>query len=283
MRRSFPCWLLVSGVIALAACGKKDTPPPAPPAASAPSTSAPQASAAAPVAPAGVTVSSVTLGKAVGADQKISTAADVFAPRDTVHAAVDTDGAGPATLAARWIQGSEGPGRTVAEDVSSLSPAATTTTGFRLARPEGLAAGDYRVEILLDGKVVATRAFKVQPPPPVAAAKPKPAAPPPAGNVVPPASSEQLHAASLVRYGEYECELGQTMTLAKNARNEGYVDLHAGRRRATLTPVLSSTGAVRLEEVNRGALLVVQIPAKSIVFDQRAGQRLIDGCQFAQR
>ena len=40
-----------------------------------------------------------------------------------------------------------------------------------------------------------------------------------------------------------------------------------------MSPVLSSTGAVRLEEVGRGALLVVQIPAKSIVFDQKAGQR----------
>jgi hypothetical protein len=278
--RSLPCWLL-AGVIALAACGKKDTPPAPAPA------SAPQASAPAVVAPppASVTLSSVTLGKAVDAAKKINAATDLFAPRDTVHASVETHGVGPATLGVRWTRGSDGQDRTVAEEVITIAPAATTTTTeFRLARPEGLAAGDYRADIVLDGKVVATRTFKVQPPqaaPPVAA-RPKPAASPPAGDV-PPASSEQLGAASLVHYGEYECELGQTMTLAKSSRHEGYVDLSAGRRRATLTPVLSTTGAVRLEEVHRGALLVVQIPSKSILFDQKAGQRLIDGCQHARQ
>lgn len=280
LRRRLHGWLL-AGVVALTACGKKEEAPTAQAPASAPPASAQPAPASAPTLPSPVTLSAVTLGKAVAADNKINASADVFAPRETVHASVDTEGAGTATLGVRWIHASDGQERTVAEDMVSISPTAAATTGFRLAKPEGLALGVYRADVVLDGKIVATRTFKVQAPaaPPVAA-RPKPA-PAPAVRDMPAASVEQLTAASLVRYGDYECELGQTMTLAKSARHDGYVDLRAGRRSATLTPVLSTTGAVRLEEVNRGALLVVQIPAKSIVFDQKAGQRLIDGCQLA--
>jgi len=282
--RIFVGWL-IAGVVLLAACGKKESPAPAQAPASVPASvpeSAPQSSAPASIpasaAAAGVTLASVTLSKAGGAAKKPDAAAERFNQRDTVKASVDTEGAGAATLGVRWIQGSGAKGRTLAEQVASIAPTGATTTEFLLARPEGLAAGDYQVEILLDGNVVATRAFNVAPP---LVAKPKSAAPPAAVQGMPDASVEQLVAASLVRYGDYECELGQTMTVAKSARHEGYVEVRAGGRRATLMPVLSSTGAVRLEEVNRGALLVVQIPAKSIVFDQKAGQRLIDGCRRA--
>jgi len=64
--------------VALGACGKKAEPPP-------PSAPAP-APAPAPMpapAPAGVTLSSVSLGKSVGADKKVTAASEVFAKRAT--------------------------------------------------------------------------------------------------------------------------------------------------------------------------------------------------------
>ena len=44
-----------------------------------------------------------------------------------------------------------------------------------------------------------------------------------------------------------------------------------------MKPVLSSTGAVRLEDVEPNTLLV-QILTKSMLMDQKAGRRLVDGC-----
>src|SRR6185436_6781078 len=89
--------LVAAAAIALAACGKKSEPAAPPPPAPAP-TAAPEPASA----PAGVTVTSVSLGKAVGADKKVSAAAEVFAKTDTIHASIDTTGAGTATVLAKW-------------------------------------------------------------------------------------------------------------------------------------------------------------------------------------
>ena len=44
-----------------------------------------------------------------------------------------------------------------------------------------------------------------------------------------------------------------------------------------MKPVLSSTGAVRLEDV-RGESLMVQIAAKSMLLNTKTGQRIVDAC-----
>ena len=44
-----------------------------------------------------------------------------------------------------------------------------------------------------------------------------------------------------------------------------------------MKPVLSSTGALRLEDV-RGRMLMLQIANKSMLMDAQIGQRLVDGC-----
>jgi hypothetical protein len=250
-------------VVGLSACGKKEDTLPAQPPALAPQVAAPQASVP---APAGVALSSITLGKAVGADGAVADASVLFGPGDTVHASVATAGTGSVTLGARWIYDQAGKGVTVAEESRPLAVPGPTTTTFRLSRPEGLPAGDYEVEILLGGRVVAMPSFKVQ----QAAVAPR----------LRPSSEGQRRAAALVYYGKYVCDRGQVMTISRS-RQSGYVDLRAGRRQATLAPVLSSTGAVRLEQVHRGALLVVQIPSKSMLLDQHAGKRLLDDCLHA--
>src|SRR4029078_3062462 len=76
--------LLALAVLAGVACNKSKNEPP-PPAAEAP---APPAPAAQPVR-----VMAVTLGRAVGADKRVATALDTFAPTDTIYASVDTQGA----------------------------------------------------------------------------------------------------------------------------------------------------------------------------------------------
>ena len=44
-----------------------------------------------------------------------------------------------------------------------------------------------------------------------------------------------------------------------------------------MKPVLSSTGALRLEDV-KGQTLLLQIANKSMLMDQKAGRRVVDGC-----
>ena len=45
-----------------------------------------------------------------------------------------------------------------------------------------------------------------------------------------------------------------------------------------MKPVRSSTGAVRLEEVGNGPMLMVQIPTKSMLMDTARGRRIVDAC-----
>jgi hypothetical protein len=95
--------------------------------------------------------------------------------------------------------------------------------------------------------------------------------------VLPPAASEQLAAAELTLLGDYACEFGKSLRVSRNPKFDGYVDLLFDKRLFTLKPVLSHTGALRLEDV-RGRLLVVQIAVKSMVMDVKIGQRLVDDC-----
>ena len=146
-----------ASVLALVACGKKE-PAPAPAPAPAPT---PVAPAPAP-APAGVTVSSVSLGKAVGADKKVTAASDTFAKGDTICASVDTTGAGSATLVAKWVYTKDGKTVPVKEDTATISATGPATSEFHISKPDGWPVGTYQVDVTLDGKPAATKSFKVQ-------------------------------------------------------------------------------------------------------------------------
>jgi hypothetical protein len=151
--------LVAAASIVLAACGKKEPPPPPPPPpAPAPAPAPPPP----PPPPAGVTLSSVSLGKAVGADKKVSAATEVFAKGDTIHASIDTTGAGSATVLAKWSFTKDGKTVPVKEESATLNATGPATTEFHISKPDGWPAGDYQVEILVNGKSAATKSFKVQ-------------------------------------------------------------------------------------------------------------------------
>lgn len=95
--------------------------------------------------------------------------------------------------------------------------------------------------------------------------------------VLPPADSAQLAAAALTHFGDYACEFGKSLRVSRSPRFDGYVDLLFGKQLFALKPVLSYTGALRLEDV-RGRLLLVQIAEVSMVMDVKIGQRLVDDC-----
>lgn len=92
-----------------------------------------------------------------------------------------------------------------------------------------------------------------------------------------PASDEQKAAAERVLYGKYQCEMGKSIDVERDAQNPGYVKLHFAKQSWTMKPVLSSTGAIRLEDV-KNATLLIQILTKSMVMDVKSGHRMVDGC-----
>ena len=84
-------------------------------------------------------------------------------------------------------------------------------------------------------------------------------------------------AAERVLVGQYDCEFGQRVSIDPHQSHPGYFNLRLGKQSWVMKPVLSQTGAIRLEDV-RGTALLIQILTKSMLLDPRKGQRLVDGC-----
>ncbi len=110
---------------------------------------------------------------------------------------------------------------------------------------------------------------------PHAAAKKKVAPPP--EPVLPEAGEAQLEAAKRAYLGEYHCEFKQVVNISNHPKAAGYIDVAWQKNVYTMRPVLSSTGALRLEDVT-GRTLMIQIANKSMLLDTKIGQRLIDEC-----
>jgi hypothetical protein len=107
-----------------------------------------------------------------------------------------------------------------------------------------------------------------------APAKGKKAAP---EKALPAADQAQLDAAERTHFGPYECEFKQSIDVSLSPKAAGYVDVKFGKSVFTMKPVLSSTGALRLEDVT-GKTLLLQIANKSMLMDVKAGRRLVDNC-----
>lgn len=126
--------------------------------------------------------------------------------------------------------------------------------------------------------VVATAAKRTQPSaqkPTAAVAKSKAAAP---VEVTPePANAEQISASERVYYGEYDCDFKQVVQITASERHPSYVELRFAKNNYLMKPVLSSTGAVRLEDV-KGQTLMIQIASKSMLMNVKTGTRLVDAC-----
>jgi hypothetical protein len=93
----------------------------------------------------------------------------------------------------------------------------------------------------------------------------KPAAAPRAVKL-PEATPDQEKAAELVYYGVYECEFNQKVNILASTTHHFYVDAKHGKMTWLMRPVLSTTGAVLLEDV-KGQTLMVQIGSKSMLLN----------------
>lgn len=92
-----------------------------------------------------------------------------------------------------------------------------------------------------------------------------------------PLSTEHLDVAEQVHQGKVLCELGAHVTITPNAKVAGHFDVAHGRERFVMIPVLTTTGAVRLEDARAGAVWL-QLGNKSMLMNQKLGRRMADSC-----
>lgn len=139
--------------LALAGCKKKEetvvtTPPPA---------------AAEPMplpAAMPVSVTSVDLGNAVGADNKVSSMMSTFGTKDTIYTSVMTDGT--ATNAPLMVMWTYQDGQEVGTETKTLNTTGPTVTEFHASKPSGWPTGKYKVEVMLNGVTAQSRDFEVK-------------------------------------------------------------------------------------------------------------------------
>lgn len=127
------------------ACTKKDATP-----------SADSSSVRPPVA---LQVQSVDLGRAIGADKRVTVATDDFTRRDTIYVSVASTGSGSGTMTAHWTFED---GQVVEHSEQSVSPTGPAVTEFHMAKATPWPAGKYKVVITLDGREVGNKEFEVK-------------------------------------------------------------------------------------------------------------------------
>jgi len=153
MKRHAALLTALSLTVAGLACGKAEAPPPPPPPVTAPPTTM----------PAPVSVTGVVLGKAIGADKRVTEATETFGAKDTIYASVETAGTGHGKLRALWTFVKGDKTKKVDETVIEIDAIAPTVNEFHVSKPSGWPKGDYRVEIFLGDATApaSTKTFKV--------------------------------------------------------------------------------------------------------------------------
>ena len=89
-----------------------------------------------------------------------------------------------------------------------------------------------------------------------------------------------LEIAQKVYVGNLPCELGANVTVEADAAKPGYFNVQVSsskHQKFRMSPVSTSTGAIRLEDQQAGVVWL-QLPNKSMMLNQKIGQRLADAC-----
>jgi len=104
------------------------------------------------------------LGHAVDSTRRISGGvSSTFSPRDTVWLSVRTENTGAnSMLSARWSFQDGQRVDSTAQAVANRSGAADAVTEFHISKPGGWPAGQYKVEVFLDGASQGIKDFEIR-------------------------------------------------------------------------------------------------------------------------
>lgn len=89
---------------------------------------------------------------------------------------------------------------------------------------------------------------------------------------------ERVVVADQVHTGRMTCELGNFVTVTADPQNAGAFVVQLKQHKFHMVPVVSSTGAIRLEDAHAGAMWL-QLANKSMLMNSKIGQRMADECQ----
>lgn len=92
-----------------------------------------------------------------------------------------------------------------------------------------------------------------------------------------PLTAAQLALVPHVHVGHQKCEAGVSVTLTEDAKEAGYFHVKVKTHTYHMHPVVTASGAVRLEDKKEGAIWL-QMTNKSMMMNQKLGQRLADDC-----
>ena len=90
-------------------------------------------------------------------------------------------------------------------------------------------------------------------------------------------TQQELSIAEQVHVGHIPCELGASVNVTADANAPGHFHVDGKGFKYHMAPVATTTGTVRLEDQKAGAVWL-QIANKSMLMDQKRGQRLADEC-----
>jgi hypothetical protein len=74
------------------------------------------------------------------------------------------------------------------------------------------------------------------------------------------------------------CELGNFVSVTPDPQQPSRFVVQMKKNTYLMTPVETTTGAVRLEDAQAGAMWL-QLPHKSMLMNSKLGQRMADECQ----
>lgn len=95
-------------------------------------------------------------------------------------------------------------------------------------------------------------------------------------------SDNQLAISNRVLTGTAQCEFNQTVSVTPVQNKPGHFEVVFNKAAYVMTPQETTTGAVRLED-KRSGVVWLQIPVKSMMMNQKIGQRMVDGCTLAEQ
>lgn len=110
------------------------------------------------------------------------------------------------------------------------------------------------------------------------AANKRPSVPAPMVASEQPIDSQRTAVAEQVHTGRMVCELGNAVHVSADAQNPGHFHVQMNKHTYHMSPVVSATGAIRLEDPHAGAMWL-QLSNKSMLMNSKLGQRMADECQ----
>lgn len=95
-------------------------------------------------------------------------------------------------------------------------------------------------------------------------------------------SPAELDIAQRVHVGRIACELGAFVDVQADPAAPGHFNVEGKGFKYRMVPVATTTGTVRLEDAKGGAVWL-QIANKSMLMNQKIGQRLADECMSSEQ